>query len=142
MVNITHPFWGNEKQGFCGWEAFHLKCKHNRTTKIEINSMEYYVLKINQSNNRMRIARPDLFDNYCPRNKIQRTATLGEHPFVYSSNNQNISVWYNCSANNKIQIPERYKFWCGWEAEKDGRVNYAFEIRTVGGDLDFTNGGL
>lgn len=124
LVSIAYPFWGNERKGFCGRREFELKCKHNRTTTIQINSLEYNVLKINQSDHRMTIARSDLFDNLCPKNQTQ-TATLDHHLFVYSSNDQNISVRYNCSAQK--EIPETYKFSCGLEEEKNGRANYAFE---------------
>ncbi|XP_023000835.1 LEAF RUST 10 DISEASE-RESISTANCE LOCUS RECEPTOR-LIKE PROTEIN KINASE-like 1.2 isoform X1 [Cucurbita maxima] len=125
LVNITYPFWGNEKQSSCGRKEFKLNCKSNRTTTTYINSLEYNVLEINQSNNTMRIARSDLFDNYCPRNQIQ-VASIDHHPFAYSSRNQNISVGYNCSPDNEFLI-SKYKFSCGGEWQRRGRVNYAFE---------------
>ncbi|KAL0535575.1 hypothetical protein IC582_029911 [Cucumis melo] len=126
LVNIRYPFWGNKKERVCGQQEFKLNCKNNQTTTVYINSLEYNVLRINQSNNRMRIARSDLFENYCPENEIQ-VATMNGHRFVYSSNNQNISVWYNCTTDNEIQIPDTYKFWCGGKWEKLRRPNYAFE---------------
>lgn len=126
LVNIRYPFWGNRKERVCGQQEFKLNCKNNQTTTVYINSLEYNVLRINQSNNRMRIARSDLFENSCPENEIQ-VATMNGHRFVYSSNNQNISVWYNCTTDNEIQIPDTYKFWCGGKWEKLRRPNYAFE---------------
>lgn len=126
LVNITYPFWGNKRQSFCGRKEFKLNCKKNQITTISINSLEYNVLKINQANNRMRIARSDLFENYCPDNEIQM-ASMDQHLFAYASNNQNISVWYNCSRENEIQIPEIYKFGCGGKWAQVGRANYAFE---------------
>ncbi|KAG7019933.1 LEAF RUST 10 DISEASE-RESISTANCE LOCUS RECEPTOR-LIKE PROTEIN KINASE-like 2.3, partial [Cucurbita argyrosperma subsp. argyrosperma] len=125
LVNITYPFWGNERQSSCGRKEFKLNCNNNRTTTTYINSLEYNVLEIKQLNNTMRIARSDLFNNYCPRNQIQ-VASMDHHPFAYSARNQNISVGYNCSADNEFPISE-YNFSCGGEWERRGRVNYAFK---------------
>ncbi|XP_022137106.1 LEAF RUST 10 DISEASE-RESISTANCE LOCUS RECEPTOR-LIKE PROTEIN KINASE-like 2.4 [Momordica charantia] len=131
LVNITYPFWGNERQGFCGRREFELNCKRNRTTTIQINSFEYNVLRINQSGHRMTIARSDLLDDYCPKHKHQiETATLDYHLFMYSSNNRNVSVWYNCQPQEGI--PDDYRFWCGWEGERNGSGNnYAFEAAAM-----------
>ncbi|CAK9312148.1 unnamed protein product [Citrullus colocynthis] len=122
LVNISYPFWGNERREFCGRREFELNCKENRTTTIQINSIEYNVLKINQSDNRMTIARSDLFDDYCPKNQIE-TATLDHRLFKYSSNN--LWVWYDCPPQQGIL--EEFMFSCGWNGERSGRANYALE---------------
>ncbi|XP_038894042.1 LEAF RUST 10 DISEASE-RESISTANCE LOCUS RECEPTOR-LIKE PROTEIN KINASE-like 2.1 isoform X2 [Benincasa hispida] len=124
LVNISYLFWGNERQEFCGRREFELNCKDNKTTTIQINSMEYNVVSISQSDHRMRIARSDLFDDYCPKNQI-KTATLDHNLFKYSSNNLNLYVWYDCPALEGI--PRDFRFECGWEEESSGRANYALE---------------
>ncbi|CAK9312147.1 unnamed protein product [Citrullus colocynthis] len=128
LVNISYPFWGNERQAFCGRREFKLNCKDNKTTTIQMNSMVFNVLNISQLNHRMTIARSDLFDDYCPNNQIE-AATLDYSLFTYSSNDLNLSVWYDCPALQGI--PRDFTFECGSEGEKRGRANYALEERAM-----------
>ncbi|CAK9312151.1 unnamed protein product [Citrullus colocynthis] len=128
LVNISYPFWGNERQEFCGRREFKLNCKDNKTTTIQMNSMVFNVLNISQLNHRMTIARSDLFDDYCPNNQIE-AATLDYSLFTYSSNDLNLSVWYDCPALQGI--PRDFTFECGSEGEKRGRANYALEERAM-----------
>ncbi|XP_038893810.1 LEAF RUST 10 DISEASE-RESISTANCE LOCUS RECEPTOR-LIKE PROTEIN KINASE-like 2.4 [Benincasa hispida] len=126
LVNISYPFWGNDRQDFCGRREFGLNCKDNKTTTIQINSMEYNVVKISQSDHRLTIARSDLFDDYCPNNQI-KTATLDHSPFKYSSNDLNLSVWYDCPPLEGFLGD--FRFSCGSEVEIIGRANYALETK-------------
>ncbi|XP_031743234.1 LEAF RUST 10 DISEASE-RESISTANCE LOCUS RECEPTOR-LIKE PROTEIN KINASE-like 2.4 isoform X2 [Cucumis sativus] len=125
LVNISYPFWGNERQQFCGRREFELNCKDNKTTTIQINSVEYNVVNINQTDHSMTIARSDLLDDYCPKIQI-KTATLGHNLFKYSSNDLNLSLWYDCPVLEGIR--REMTFECGSsEGERRGRVNYALE---------------
>ncbi|XP_022137108.1 LEAF RUST 10 DISEASE-RESISTANCE LOCUS RECEPTOR-LIKE PROTEIN KINASE-like 2.4 [Momordica charantia] len=125
LVNITYPFWGNERPELCGRRELELKCKNKRTTTIEINSVEYNVLEIEQSYNGMRIARSDVSESVCPKNQMKTGSGIPElgYPFEnFWNSGNNISLWYNCSVQKGIS--ESYRFWCG--GEKEGRVNYGF----------------
>lgn len=126
LINISYPFWGNQRPDFCGPRKFELKCNNNRTTTIRINSLEFYVLSINQTDQLMTIARSDLFDNLCPRNQIG-TAKLyvDDNAFWYTDKNRNISIWYDCPPQEGI--PADFRFGCGSEKENSGRANYALE---------------
>ncbi|KGN64146.2 hypothetical protein Csa_013702 [Cucumis sativus] len=123
LVNISYPFWGNDRQSFCGRREFGLSCKDNETTAIEINSRQYIVVNISQSDHRMTIARSELFNDYCPNNEIE-TATLDFSLFKYSSNDLNLSVWYDCPV---LPGTQNLSFECGSEGEKSGRMNYALD---------------
>ncbi|KGN64148.2 hypothetical protein Csa_014292 [Cucumis sativus] len=123
LVNISYPFWGNERQSFCGRRQFRLTCKDNETTTIQIHSRQYIVVNISQSDHRMTIARSELFDDYCPNNEIE-AATLDFSLFKYSSNDLNLSVWYDCPV---LPGTQNLSFECGSEGEKSGRMNYALD---------------
>ncbi|TYJ99006.1 LEAF RUST 10 DISEASE-RESISTANCE LOCUS RECEPTOR-LIKE PROTEIN KINASE-like 2.4 [Cucumis melo var. makuwa] len=124
LVNISYPFWGNERQSFCGRREFGLICKDNEKTTIQIRYRQYIVVNISQSDHRMTIARSELFDDYCPNNEIG-VATLDFSLFKYSSNDLNLSVWYDCPV--LPGIPQNFEFKCGSEGERSGKANYALE---------------
>ncbi|XP_022923742.1 LEAF RUST 10 DISEASE-RESISTANCE LOCUS RECEPTOR-LIKE PROTEIN KINASE-like 2.4 isoform X2 [Cucurbita moschata] len=128
FVNITYPFWGNERPVFCGRREFELNCKDNRTTTMEISSIEFHVLNISRSKHTMTIARSDLRTDYCP--KIEtKTTTIDYRLFKYTLNDLNLSVWYDCPLQPGIL--DNYRFTCGSEGEIRGRANYAFETEAL-----------
>ncbi|XP_023519992.1 LEAF RUST 10 DISEASE-RESISTANCE LOCUS RECEPTOR-LIKE PROTEIN KINASE-like 1.2 [Cucurbita pepo subsp. pepo] len=128
LVNVTYPFWGNERQEFCGRREFKLNCKHNKTTTIEISSIEFHVLNISRSKHTMTIARSDLRTDFCP--KIEtKTTTIDYRLFKYTLNDLNLSVWYDCPLIPGIL--DNYRFTCGSEGEIRGRANYAFETEAL-----------
>ncbi|TYJ99005.1 LEAF RUST 10 DISEASE-RESISTANCE LOCUS RECEPTOR-LIKE PROTEIN KINASE-like 2.4 [Cucumis melo var. makuwa] len=125
LVDISYPFWGNERPEFCGRREFGLNCKDNKTM-IRINNRQYIVVDISQSNNRMTIARSELFDDYCPNSQIKVATLLDFSLFSYTSNNQNLSLWYNCPP--LVNVPSNFTFECGGEEEESNRrVNYALD---------------
>ncbi|XP_023519145.1 LEAF RUST 10 DISEASE-RESISTANCE LOCUS RECEPTOR-LIKE PROTEIN KINASE-like 2.4 isoform X3 [Cucurbita pepo subsp. pepo] len=129
LVNITYPFWGNERPEFCGRREFELNCKDNKTTTMEISSIEFHVLNISRSKHTMTIARSDLRTDFCPKIEI-KTTTIDYRLFKYSLNDLNLSVWYDCPLIPGIL--DNYRFTCGSEeGEIRGRANYAFETEAL-----------
>lgn len=129
LVDISYPFWGNERPEFCGRREFGLNCKDNKTM-IRINNRQYIVVDISQSNNRMTIARSELFGDYCPNSQIKVATSLDFSLFSYTSNNQNLSLWYNCPP--LVNVPSNFTFECGGEEEESNRrVNYALDKNTT-----------
>uniref|UniRef100_A0A0A0LTP4 non-specific serine/threonine protein kinase n=1 Tax=Cucumis sativus TaxID=3659 RepID=A0A0A0LTP4_CUCSA len=124
LVNISYPFWGNDRQSFCGRREFGLSCKNNETTTIHINSWPYIVVNISQSDHRMTLARSELFDDYCPDKEIGGGA-LDFSPFKYSNNDLNLSLWYDCPI--LLEVPKYFVFECVSKGERSGRTNYALE---------------
>ncbi|CAK9312150.1 unnamed protein product [Citrullus colocynthis] len=53
------------------------------------------------------------------------TATLDYHMFIYSSDDRNISVWYDCPQEDINW--ENYRFPCCSKQGKQGRTSYVFE---------------
>ncbi|KAG6584346.1 LEAF RUST 10 DISEASE-RESISTANCE LOCUS RECEPTOR-LIKE PROTEIN KINASE-like 2.8, partial [Cucurbita argyrosperma subsp. sororia] len=128
FVNITYPFWGNERPEFCGRREFELNCKDNKTTTMEISSIEFHVLNIRRLNHTMTIARSDLRTDFCPKIEI-KTTTIDYRLFKYTLNDLNLSVWYDCPLQPGIL--DNYRFTCGSEGEIRGRANYAFETEAL-----------
>ncbi|KAK6921210.1 Wall-associated receptor kinase, galacturonan-binding domain [Dillenia turbinata] len=94
-ITIGYPFWGGERQDFCGGhEGYQLKCHNNDYATIEMNELEFRVLHINQPNQTMRIARNDLWEDLCIEKYIN--TGLNAELFNYATTNTNGSLYNGC----------------------------------------------
>ncbi|KAI9088096.1 hypothetical protein K1719_030073 [Acacia pycnantha] len=95
LTNISYPFWGQNRQSFCGKNGFHLMCQNHLNTTIQFGSQTFNVLQINQTGFTLRLALPESSYNLCPPN-ISNTSLSGS-PFSFLPNTvQNITVFYDC----------------------------------------------
>ncbi|KAH7528716.1 hypothetical protein FEM48_Zijuj05G0101800 [Ziziphus jujuba var. spinosa] len=92
LTNISYPFWGDNRPEFCGLPGFKLECKDNQNAFIQINYLDFRVLRINQLNNIMTIARLDLWSIPCSPKLIN--TSLNYSLFNYSPTVQNLTLFY------------------------------------------------
>ncbi|PIN16511.1 Serine/threonine protein kinase [Handroanthus impetiginosus] len=112
MREIGYPFWGGDRPAFCGYPGFKLDCQNYQVFRINISSMVYRVLDINNTTQTLRVARDDLWNNVCP--TVFTNTTLNFTIFDYSStaNDENITLHYGCSFNQMVPAVSPYYFNC------------------------------
>ncbi|KAL1810086.1 hypothetical protein ACET3Z_027076 [Daucus carota] len=105
--NLDYPFWGGDRQSYCGHPAFQLNCQEN-VTFINLRSKQYRVLGVDTRSQVITVAREDLWNNTCPSpiNNTDLDYTLFSHP----SDDQNLTLSYGCASIPGQQLP--YEFDC------------------------------
>ncbi|KAI9174007.1 hypothetical protein LWI28_010245 [Acer negundo] len=95
-LNISYPFWGDNRPRNCCHEVFEIKCEENEYHFIEFGTQKFRVLSINYSHPTMTIARDDLWNGYCP-------GIVSQHTFIdpllfksYSPNVRELSFFHEC----------------------------------------------
>ncbi|XP_017217555.1 LEAF RUST 10 DISEASE-RESISTANCE LOCUS RECEPTOR-LIKE PROTEIN KINASE-like 1.2 isoform X2 [Daucus carota subsp. sativus] len=93
--NLDYPFWGGDRQSYCGHPAFQLNCQEN-VTFINLRSKQYRVLGVDTRSQVITVAREDLWNNTCPSpiNNTDLDYTLFSHP----SDDQNLTLSYGCAS--------------------------------------------
>ncbi|KAK4426617.1 LEAF RUST 10 DISEASE-RESISTANCE LOCUS RECEPTOR-LIKE PROTEIN KINASE-like 2.7 [Sesamum alatum] len=95
ITGIRYPFRGPDDPPHCGHPGFVLICDaQNNVTNIDIASMKYRVLEIDQTNQTMRIAREDVMEAACPREMMN--TTLDYSIFNYAAECANFTFLYGC----------------------------------------------
>ncbi|KAJ8761221.1 hypothetical protein K2173_001277 [Erythroxylum novogranatense] len=92
-LNVTYPFWGNQRPEGCGLPEFELRCRNDNTT-IELNNVTYQVLKITADTQIFRIARQDFADGFCPPEFVN--TTLDPQFFEVANGYTNLTFVYGC----------------------------------------------
>ncbi|KAL3512226.1 hypothetical protein ACH5RR_024943, partial [Cinchona calisaya] len=107
--SITYPYWGEYRPQECGLPGFEVKCQESNHLTIDIGSQTFRILSL-EANNKLRIARNDLWFEICPK-KYENT-TIDESPFHYVPDSENITLFYDCDGYNDITLVEN-QFSCG-----------------------------
>uniref|UniRef100_A0A2P2LAE4 non-specific serine/threonine protein kinase n=1 Tax=Rhizophora mucronata TaxID=61149 RepID=A0A2P2LAE4_RHIMU len=98
LVNLSYPFWGDNRPWFCGQEGFRLKhCQDQKFPIITTIEQDFRVIVVNQSSNTMTIARSDLYDGVCP--QIRKSITFHQNLFRLVPGYANLSLAYNCTTS-------------------------------------------
>ncbi|KAL2453367.1 Protein kinase superfamily protein [Abeliophyllum distichum] len=100
--NITYPFWGGSRPGFCGYPGFQLNCQGD-VPILTISSIQYRVLEIDITTQTIRVARGDLWNITCPR--FLYNTILEPNLFTFSPNYPNITLYYGCNVQPITQLP-------------------------------------
>lgn len=126
--DISYPFYGGSRPSSCGYPGFELTCNSDSETPlINITSLTYRVLEIDNSTQTLRVSRQDL--RPCPTDFLN--TTLDSRIFNYSSdaNDRNITLFYGCP-RELPQVPNRYS--CTVNG-MDTSVIYATEDSSIPG---------
>lgn len=123
--NISYPFWGDNRPSYCGLRGFKLSCKDDVFATIEVNSLTFRVLSIDQSAHNLKIARTDIQDdtNICP---PVVTSFLNETTlFGYNNRTEIIYLYYDCPFELKINLSNSL-IWGDFTCTKNGDKNQGF----------------
>ncbi|XP_011014376.1 PREDICTED: probable receptor-like protein kinase At1g67000 [Populus euphratica] len=116
-IFVDIPFWGTDRSRACGVPDLELRCESN-ITKMNINQVAYRVLKINQADGILRIAREDYFVGLCTPHFMNSTF----NPKVFESDEgyKNLTFIYGCK--DETTIPGRIPFTCNINEVNDRRA--------------------
>ncbi|XP_057949747.1 LEAF RUST 10 DISEASE-RESISTANCE LOCUS RECEPTOR-LIKE PROTEIN KINASE-like 1.4 isoform X3 [Malania oleifera] len=95
---ITYPFSTLDQPEHCGPPAFRLSCWDD-FPELTIMSVRYRVLRLDQTQKTLTMARLDLWNNTCP--KEYTNSTLNFTFFNYGGDNENLTLFYNCSPTDE-----------------------------------------
>ncbi|XAR51518.1 hypothetical protein NMG60_11006165 [Bertholletia excelsa] len=93
LRNISYPFTGGDLPDHCGLPEFRLTCRDNSYAELTVNSVTYRVLRINQTQKSLVLARSDLWSNTCPHRFVNSTF---DPVFSPGSENQVLTLVYGC----------------------------------------------
>ncbi|XVE72113.1 hypothetical protein DITRI_Ditri11bG0012200 [Diplodiscus trichospermus] len=93
IANIGYPFWGINRENYCGLPAFELKCEDD-IAKITMGQNTLRVLDINPQQQILKVAREDYWNDYCPMELINTTIDFNH--FDYGSSIRNLTLFYGC----------------------------------------------
>ncbi|XP_052204432.1 LEAF RUST 10 DISEASE-RESISTANCE LOCUS RECEPTOR-LIKE PROTEIN KINASE-like 2.4 [Diospyros lotus] len=96
---VRYPFWGGNRQGFCGHPGFELNCG-GEAPILTIESRSYRVLAINDSSPDsppfLQVARDEFYETNCP--QYLYNATLDTNYFDYAADTEDLMLYYGCQA--------------------------------------------
>ncbi|KAL0431325.1 UNVERIFIED_CONTAM: LEAF RUST 10 DISEASE-RESISTANCE LOCUS RECEPTOR-LIKE PROTEIN KINASE-like 2.1 [Sesamum radiatum] len=95
ITNIKFPFWGGRQPQACGLSGFQLLDCDGDFPLLIIPPLIYRVLEFHFSNRTLKVARQDLLNPTCPTTSYN-TTLQGPYHFVPNSNDQNITLFFNC----------------------------------------------
>lgn len=107
---IGYPFWGENRPEYCGHPGFHLNNCQADAPLLTINSQSYRVLRIDNINRNVTIARADLWDTTCP--EFFYNTTLDPTLFSPVSTNQILNLLYGCTFIPGQTQPLLHQFQC------------------------------
>jgi hypothetical protein len=95
--SIKYPFWiPYQQDSFCGYPQFEITCKNNNPI-LKTSTYDLLVKNISYSNSSLLATNIDVYDKNCPAPMYNYTLALDQTPFTYSSENSNLSFFYNCT---------------------------------------------
>ncbi|KAK2451585.1 LEAF RUST 10 DISEASE-RESISTANCE LOCUS RECEPTOR-LIKE PROTEIN KINASE 1.2 [Trifolium repens] len=95
--SIKYPFWiPYQQDSFCGYPQFEITCKNNNPI-LKTSTYDLLVKNISYSNSSLLVTNIDVYDKNCPAPMYNYTLALDQTPFTYSSENSNLSFFYNCT---------------------------------------------
>ncbi|XP_028124254.1 LEAF RUST 10 DISEASE-RESISTANCE LOCUS RECEPTOR-LIKE PROTEIN KINASE-like 2.7 [Camellia sinensis] len=97
IPNIGYPFWGGSRPEYCGHPSFSLNCQADVPPKITIQARDYLVLAIDNTAQTLTVVRAEFWNNICP-TTYPDNATLDTSHFNYSSNSDDLTLYYGCPA--------------------------------------------
>lgn len=78
-------------------------------------TQNFYLLGYNDTSHTISVAREDYWESYCP--KYQMNTSINFTLFTYTSNDKNVTIYYQCSYGTMVS---QYQFYC----PADGMYGY------------------
>ncbi|KAF7819901.1 LEAF RUST 10 DISEASE-RESISTANCE LOCUS RECEPTOR-LIKE PROTEIN KINASE-like 1.2 isoform X2 [Senna tora] len=97
---IKYPFWIPHKQSaFCGRPHFEIFCNHKKPI-LKVSNQDFVVQSISNSNLSIVVTNKlAVYQGKCP--DPMYYSSIIKTPFIYSSENSNMSFFYNCTRKPK-----------------------------------------
>ncbi|WJX29859.1 hypothetical protein P8452_18458 [Trifolium repens] len=95
--SIKYPFWiPYQQDSFCGYPQFEITCKNNNPI-LKTSTYDLLVKNISYSNSSLLATNIDVYEKNCPAPMYNYSLALDQTPFTFSSENSNLSFFYNCT---------------------------------------------
>jgi len=109
LNNLGYPFYDEENHPeYCGYPGFKLDCSNDMpemsmsyndnddTSGMSMSTTQkFYLLHYNNASHTISVAREDYWESYCP--KYQMNTSINFTLFTYTSNDKNVTIYYQCS---------------------------------------------
>jgi len=119
--SIKYPFWiPFQQDSFCGYPQFEITCKDNNPI-LKTSNYDLLVKNISYSNSSFIASTLAVYEENCPAPMYNYSLALDQTPFAYSSENSNLSFFYNCTTE-PIDYPT-YEVECATNA-----THYSFAV--------------
>ncbi|XP_059670733.1 LEAF RUST 10 DISEASE-RESISTANCE LOCUS RECEPTOR-LIKE PROTEIN KINASE-like 2.7 [Cornus florida] len=105
IPDIGYPFWGGTRPEYCGHPGFELTCQTDASL-LTINSTTYRVLAIQNTSRELTVVRNEFWNNTCPTDL--HNSTLDTTNFTYSTNSQELTLYYGCPAVLTQVLPNQF----------------------------------
>ncbi|XP_034706267.1 LEAF RUST 10 DISEASE-RESISTANCE LOCUS RECEPTOR-LIKE PROTEIN KINASE-like 1.4 isoform X2 [Vitis riparia] len=123
LQNITYPFTGGDRPEHCGPPGFRLICRDGYA-ELNMKSLIYRVLRIDQTGENLTLTRLDLWNNTCPSQFAN--STLNFTIFNYGVGNEELNLFYGCDSV-KLMTPSN-QFNCNASGSASGNSSYAYYL--------------
>lgn len=121
LQNITYPFTGGDRPEHCGLPGFRLICRDGYA-ELNMKSLIYRVLRIDQTGKNLTLTRLDLWNNTCPSQFAN--STLNFTIFNYGVGNEELNLFYGCDS---VKTPSN-QFNCNASGSASGNSSYAYYL--------------
>ncbi|KAL8476651.1 hypothetical protein ACS0TY_029080 [Phlomoides rotata] len=114
LGDFGYPFYGGNRSLSCGYPGFQLDCRVADDPLITTASMTYRVLDLGISTQTLKVSRDDLWSTLCPpQSPSNTTLNFTLFNFYSRADDQNITIYYGCTAGQPNTPPFRTQFNCG-----------------------------
>ena len=98
IKNLSHPFTSAELQpSYCGPPEFRLtNCAPTDSPELTISPLTYRLLRLNQADKTMTLARSDLWNNTCLADPFNNSTILNSAILNYTTDNEDLTIYYGC----------------------------------------------
>ncbi|KAH6795801.1 hypothetical protein C2S51_036787 [Perilla frutescens var. frutescens] len=96
--NATFPFTGGDRPSYCGLPEFALTCRDNTIAELTHKSVPYRVLRLDQAQKSLNLARSDLYNNACP-SQFRNTDINATHFSYNVPQNEDLTLFYGCNTS-------------------------------------------
>ncbi|KAM4084914.1 hypothetical protein ACB094_08G168900 [Castanea mollissima] len=107
--HLSQPFTSQTRPPNCGQpqpEFLLTKCDPTDSPELTIAQLRYRVLRLNQTDKTMTLARSDLWENTCL-TEFTNTS-LGSTILKYTRDNEDLIIYYGCSANFSVKPTNQF----------------------------------
>ncbi|KAI5428179.1 hypothetical protein KIW84_033257 [Lathyrus oleraceus] len=118
MEDLRFPFWGGNRETYCGNVADCINTKltcEGKVSKITINSVKYRILEWDNTTQKLTVARDDYWSgNVCAVNTNIESSTFNNTKFqLYSNDVANVTLLYGCNVGSGKLLNQFYDIDCG-----------------------------
>ncbi|CAN0913697.1 LEAF RUST 10 DISEASE-RESISTANCE LOCUS RECEPTOR-LIKE PROTEIN KINASE-like 1.3 [Linum grandiflorum] len=129
IANIDFPFTGGQRPHYCGLPGFNLTCHNSSITLLTINSLNYTVLHIDNSNPTLTLSRSDFYDSSSSSagcTHLHRNSSLSGSKFTLSPNSHTLTLFYSCNyTSSAYDYNPPNLFYCS-DDDDGGRLRAGF----------------